>query len=135
MKRLAIDPGDVHVGYAYKGDGPLIVGEWTPRECCENVTIMMTRNEIDEVILEAFVLYSNKLDEQAWNSMKTSQLLGAIKWICDMFRIPWYEQGADKKTPTRAQLRGRGIVQIGTNIHMKDAELHYYYRALREDRK
>lgn len=131
MKRLAIDPGDIHVGYAYDGRGDVIADEWTPREACENITIMMTRNEIDELIIEEFILYEKDIRKQAWSKLQTSQLIGALKWIAEMFQIPVVEQSATIKKPTRAQMRARGIKHVGTVIHAKDAELHLHYRVLR----
>lgn len=132
-RRIAIDPGDTHVGYAYNGFGSAVTtGEWTPAECCDELIDMFTKNEVDEVVLEEFVLYQQEYANQAWSPMKTSQLIGAIKLICRWFRIPWVEQGAYIKKPTRAQLRGRGIRQVGKDVHEKDAELHLYHRILRD---
>jgi hypothetical protein len=106
-------------------------GEWKPKEACERVIYLMTRNEVDELILEEFVLYEKDIQKQAWSKLQTSQLIGALKLIAWMFRIPVIEQGANIKKPTRAQLRARGIRQIGKVIHERDAELHLYYRVLR----
>jgi hypothetical protein len=135
VKRLAIDPGDIHVGYARnpKGDMEVLTGEWRPTECTTEVTHLMTKNEIDELILEEFRLYdSPEGRDQVWSSMKTSQLIGALKLIASWFRIPVIEQGAYIKTPTRNQLRARKIKQLGHGTHALDAELHLYYRMLRE---
>lgn len=134
-KRIAIDPGDIHVGWAKHAPNPAWVvttGEWTPAECCDRLVELLTRNEIEEVVIEEFVLYQQEYANQAWSPMKTSQLIGAIKLVCRWFQIPWVEQGAYVKKPTRAQLRGRGIEQVGKEIHERDAELHLYNRILRE---
>jgi hypothetical protein len=77
------------------------------------------------------VLYEDKFKSQTWSPMLTSQLIGAIKLICRWFRIPWVEQGAYIKKPTRGQLRARGIDAGGQSIHARDAKLHYYYRTIR----
>src|SRR5205085_77725 len=95
------------------------------------ITRMMTKDLVDEVVIEAFVLYDKKYENQTYSPMQTSQLIGAIKWICVMFDVPIVEQGADKKKPTRAQLAARGIKQVGSGTHMRDAELHVYHRAIR----
>jgi hypothetical protein len=134
IRHLAIDPGDIHVGYAYDGqsDG-VIAGEWTPKECCENLVQMLTRNEVDEIIIEEFVLYQQEYANQAWSPMLTSQLIGAIKLVAYWFRIPMIEQGAYIKKPTRAKMRRLGIEHVGSVIHSMDAELHLHYRRLREE--
>ena len=134
-RRLAIDPGDVHVGYAYDNTHRVVAGEWTPIECVENVTQMMTRGLVDEVVIEEFVLYEWETKKQAWSNFETSQLIGQIKLVCYFFKIPWVEQGANIKKPTRRQLQARGIEQVGPVIHARDAELHLYYRKLRRQKE
>ena len=137
-KTIAIDPGDIHVGVAYFNpygpdweDWEVETWEWSPTEICEGLICMCTRNQIEEIVIEEFVLYEQEYANQAWSPMLTSQLIGAIKLIAHMFRIPLTEQGASIKKPTRAQLRGRGIPQVGKSVHEEDAELHGYYRMLR----
>lgn len=134
MKSLAIDPGDIHVGWAHHRPNPawtVITGEWTPAEACQKVITLMTQNEVDELIIEEYILYDRDIGKQAWSKLQTSQLIGALKLIAWMFRIPVIEQGAYIKKPTRKQLKARGIMPVGKVIHEKDAELHLYYRILR----
>lgn len=137
MGTLAIDPGDVHVGYAHMNSDETIVvtGEWTPAEACQAVITMMTQNLVDELIVEEFILYDRDIGKQAWSKLQTSQLIGAFKLIAWMFRIPLIEQGAWIKKPTRKQLQARGIKQVGMVIHERDAELHLYYRVLRRKKE
>lgn len=134
MKRLAVDPGDIHVGWARNPDGDLrvVTGEWRPTQACEEIVHLMTHNEVDELIIEEFILYADKTGEQAWSPLKTSQLIGTLKWIAYCFRIPVEEQGAYIKNGIRNQLRARKIKQVGLGTHARDAELHLYYRILRE---
>src|SRR3954471_9748181 len=132
VKRLAIDPGDVHVGWARVLDSGLIrSGEWSPTQATNEVTHLMTKNLVDELILEEFVLYPKEYQNQVWSDFKTPQLNGALKLIAHWFRIPVVMQGASIKTSTRNQLRARGIRLIGPSIHARDAELHLYHRILR----
>lgn len=138
MKRLAVDPGDKHVGWAYAPyDAPnwdVELGEWTPTEAVDRVVWMMTRRMIDELILEEFVLYEWEAKKQSWSHFLTSQLIGGLKVVAYFFRIPVVEQSATKKKPTAAQMRGRGIPRRATpslNIHASDAELHLVHRKLR----
>jgi hypothetical protein len=131
MKRLAIDPGDVHVGWAYDDDHTVTAGEWTPAETPDRIVAMLTRNQVDEIIIEEWVLYDWETEKQAWSDFKSSQLIGALKLVASWFRIPVVMQGANVKKPTRRQLAARGIKQVGPVIHARDAELHLYYRKLR----
>jgi hypothetical protein len=132
-RRLAIDPGDVHVGYAYGERDVTKAGEWTPEECVENLVQMLTRNEVDEIVIEEYVLYQQEYANQAWSPMLTPQLIGAIKLVAHWFRIPIVEQGAYAKKPTRAKMKRLGIRHVGTVIHSMDAELHFHHRRMREE--
>lgn len=152
MKRLAIDPGDVHVGWAYhqpKFGMRAECGEWRPKEACRAIKDMILSGEIDEILLEEYRLYDKNYENQAWSPFKTVQLIGAIKWIAedygslshpggtcpvhgDYVGVHVHEQGATIKTATRAQLAARGIRQLGSGTHARDAELHLWHRVLRE---
>jgi hypothetical protein len=132
LKRLAIDPGDKHVGWAYSPDGATVTsGEWRPGEAVDRVVRMMTLDEVQELIVEEFILYEWEAKKQAWSKLQTSQLIGGLKVVAHFFRIPVVEQGAYIKKPTRAQLAGRKIAMQGGSIHSKDAQLHLWYRILR----
>lgn len=133
MNRLAIDPGDIHVGIALEYEGEIKTGECSPVGVCEGVVNMMTLGRIDELVIEEWVLYPEERTNQTWKPMLTSQLIGALKYIAHMFRVPVVMQSAAIKKPTRKQLRGRGVEQYGETIHARDAELHLWYRKLRQD--
>lgn len=136
VKRLAIDPGDVHVGWARSLDSGLVrSGEWAFPEAPGRIVTLMTENKVDELIIEEFVLYPEEYQQQIWSDMKTPQLIGALRHIAHMFRIPVVMQGAAIKTPTRAQLKKRKIPLRGPSIHARDAELHLYYRTLRRQKE
>lgn len=141
--RLAIDPGDLHVGWAEIRclDDHVAVGEWSPNDCIQMVRTRLrwaNRHGYSiELIIEEYVLYPGKAKQQAGSSFKTSQLIGALKLIAADCNVQVIMQGANKKKPTRAQLRVRGIKQkaIGAGIHASDAELHLYHRHLREKKR
>jgi hypothetical protein len=132
---LAVDPGDVHVGWCYGTLDGWETGEWRPGEATNAVVYFMTMDLIDELVIEEFVLYEREYSNQTWSPLKTSQLIGALKLIAHWFRVPVKEQGAYIKKPTRAQMKARGVRQQGDGTHARDAELHLYYRAYREQRE
>jgi len=138
--RLAVDPGDIHVGWC---SGRLIGGEqWdviceelTPEECIRRLdTWLGLRVGMElhhEVIAEEFVLYAGQDQRNVGNRMKTSELIGKMEFVCQLYGTELLRQPASIKKPTRAQLRGRGIKQVGHGTHQRDAELHFWYRTLR----
>jgi hypothetical protein len=146
MVTLAIDPGDVHVGWAlhtdsgWDADGVphlIVTGEVHNRDAATwlDAQLKVLRkqhfpNQV-EVVIEEYVLYPGQDQKKTWSKHHTSELIGVLKHICGQYHVRWIEQGANIKKPTRAQLRGRGIRQVGKNTHEKDAELHLLYRVLR----
>ena len=137
--RLAIDPGDVHVGWCYGRPGrEPTCGEWTPKETLEEVRTTLAAwqrgGEAGELVIEEFVLYPGKAKHQAGSDFRTSQLIGALKLVADDHGVPVVMQSATIKKPTRRQMKARGIESkaVGEGIHASDAELHYYYRTLRD---
>lgn len=141
--RLAIDPGDVHVGWALMRTytETVEVGEWTPNDCIDEVRKKLAYCKLQkwnlELIIEEYVLYPGRAKEQAGSAFQTSQLIGALKLIARDYGIPVIMQSALVKKPTRRQLKARGIKRkaVGAGIHASDAEEHLYHRHLREKRR
>lgn len=135
MNRLAIDPGDKHVGWASLIDGVAEAGEWSPTKCINETVHFMTRDSIDELIVEEFQLYEWEAKKQAWSNFLTPQLIGGLKVVAYFFRIPVVEQGAYIKKPTRARMQAEGIPMARGSIHTNDAQCHLWYRELRSRRE
>lgn len=151
MIRLAIDPGDIHVGWCLgrrlDGVGPpglqwdVVCEEMTPDECVQRLKVFLgTREEMYpgfpiEIVVEEFVLYAGQDRRNVGNTMATSELIGKIEYVCAGYGVQIIRQPASVKKPTRAQLRGRGIRQVGVGTHQRDAELHLWYRTLREEER
>ncbi len=130
---IAVDPGDVHTGWAMIQQGESAATVWEGRgdRTAEDLDGILTRlkrlGRKVTVILEAFVLYADKAKDQVGSPMLTSQNIGAAKEVCRKHDIGWVEQGAGIKKVIRAQLRGRGVKRAKTkSVHAKDAELHLY---------
>jgi hypothetical protein len=153
LERLvAIDPGDVHVGWAEfceENDGTAVcylAEELTPEECADRVARMLFRGEIRYLAVERFALYADKALAQVGSEMQTSELIGVLKYLVRVHNLgaagatdPWSKvecemwiQGADIKKPIRAQMKARGIERTTpVGSHHGDAEEHGWYRILR----
>lgn len=135
---LAIDPGDIHVGWAEynSADPPIRAGEWTADEAVERVGYELKMGIVGMLdvvlVVEEFVLYPGQDRRTTWTKQSTSEMIGALKHVARQLEVPVVEQGANIKKPTRAQLPARGIHQVGSGTHARDAELHLYYYILKE---
>lgn len=134
--RIAIDPGDVHVGWAWRMAGVVVSGEWAYTDAPTKVQSLIETARGDgqtvEVVIEEFVLYPGRAKEQAGSEFKTSQLIGVLKFVCERTNTPFAMQGATIKKPTHAQMRARKLALAGGNRHSMDAQLHLWYRTIRD---
>lgn len=151
---VAIDPGEVHVGWAEfceENDGTPVCfnsEEITPDECADRVAAMLFQGDVAHLVVERFTLYADKALAQSGSEMLTSELIGVLRYLVRVHNVgaasalpgsPWtaqecrlYIQGADIKKGIRAQMKARGIERIGpVGSHHGDAEEHGWYRILR----
>jgi hypothetical protein len=145
---VAIDPGDVHVGFAVfaqDGEHPACAYamEVTPDEATRRVHGMLARNELAVVCYERFALYADKAMSQVGSEMLTPEMIGVIKYLVAVHnehadgveksawapdRIELWSEGAHVKKAIRAQLKARGIDRVGTvGSHSGDAEEQGWY--------
>lgn len=134
---LAIDPGDKHVGWAtwfHWSTSTFGAGELAASAALPWIEhqLLVTSSASRLVVIERFVLYEHKAAEQSWQPMQTSEMIGAIKWMCSKYQVPWTEQGADIQKPMEAQLRARGIDLLQKGRHAKSAQLHLWHRLLKD---
>lgn len=137
---VSIDPGDRHVGFAsWHGETCVTTREVTPTECME-LLVMLTglktgRKVIDLVVCESFALYGDHAHLMVGNEFLTSQLIGAIKFVCHMTDTPYVAQSAKvgkatyyldwyKKLTPREKRAMPWWGQLKNGDHCKDAWAH-----------
>lgn len=130
MRVFAIDPGDRHVGFASWHRLERLAYEVDAAEAVSRLEQILGRGDL--LILEEFRLYPEKAAAQSYSPMETSQMIGAMKLVARQKGADVVEQGAGIKKATRAQLRARGIKQVGEGGHARDAELHLLHYLLKE---
>lgn len=148
---IAIDPGDVHVGWAeFRHDQ----GKWscvnahedyTPAQAADRLAVLIGRGDVRYVVLERFQLYADKAMAQVGSEMATAEMIGVVKALVRWnnedasVRSPWANgevellvQGAAIKKATRAQMKARQIPRL-TNVgtHAGDAEEHGWCAIMR----
>jgi hypothetical protein len=128
---LAVDPGDKHVGVATWRNGVVSADEVDAEFWLKQFISII--NTLELVIIESFVLYPGKASAQSWSQMKTSEMIGAMKWIAFQAAVPVVMQGANIKKPTRAQCKARRIDVSNSSNHAQDAILHLHYYLLRNN--
>lgn len=126
---LSIDPGEKHCGMAYWIDGKL---QWTmdldpPGLYRWLMNHEPTPSETFEVVMEAFKLYPWKSDAQAFSELRTVEVIGVVKFLCEVRKVFCTMQDATIKKPTFGIMRSRGVEVTG-NQHEKDAVAHGYHR-------
>jgi hypothetical protein len=143
---LGIDPGAKHCGYCWYKPVPRSdhfssergAGTLPPDELLEFVDAKLEEfvREVGEaevkLVVEEFRLYASHAMAQAWDTMMTSEVIGALKWIARQHSVEVIEQGATIKKPTKAQLKPRGIKPFAQGAHARDAELHTLHYVLKE---
>lgn len=151
-KRLiAIDPGDIHVGWAEFG---VVEGqtrcldaheEWRPDQAADALARSIGRGDVGVVVLERFQLYADKAMAQVGSDMATAEMIGVVKFLVRVHnedfdaKSPWSKhrielivQGAAIKKATRAQMKARQIPRLTKpNTHAGDAEEHGWCAILR----
>lgn len=128
---LAIDPGDKHVGWAswqregnHRNAGEVTAGEPTWALLDRIWTETGTENTV--LVIEEFRLYPDKAPSLSYSRLDTSELIGALKMLARLHQVPWVEQGASIKKPTKRMAKSRAITlgAAAAGPHAADAELH-----------
>jgi hypothetical protein len=80
------------------------------------------------VVFESYQVYDWKTEEHSWSQIPTVQIIGAIKTVCQLRQIPYYQQTAQmaKQWATDAKLEKWGLYKSGMR-HARDAIRHGVY--------
>jgi hypothetical protein len=131
MRRVAIDPGEVHCGVAlFLGADCYDCYEGRPATVTDTVQMWVESRAIDELVVESFHLYPGKAHQQSFSQMFTCEVIGVMRWLARGGGVPFITQPASIKKPTSAILRAKGIKlkSVGKGQHVTDAEWHGWYR-------
>lgn len=123
----AIDPGDKHVGLSLFVNGECVWAlETDPLTAMQHLSY--TLEATDVVVVERYQLYPHLAQTQQGSDMRTSQMIGALKWLAYQRNVPVVIQQAALKKPTEALIQRRGITRkaLGKGDHAKDSETHGY---------
>jgi hypothetical protein len=132
---IAVDPGDKHVGVAewrldrgrYAMESRELDAPQAPEWVDERIS-----SGVQALIIEEFRLYKGKALAQSGSAMLTAEMIGALKWIAGVYKVPVVLQPAAIKIPTRAQCKARNFDwQDRKSGHASDARLHAWYYLLR----
>ena len=131
---LAVDPGDRHVGVAvWKKKTGVTSVELDAEAAPASIRRLLSSGNVQVLVIEEFVLYPDKMRSLIGGSMRTSEMIGALRWIATELRIPSIMQGAGVKDPTRKQCEARGLEWHDTaSGHSSDARLHLFHYLLKE---
>lgn len=129
---VSVDPGDQHVGWAeWSGVHCLSACEYTPAAAMVRLEDLTggedePGHDLGLVVFERYQLYGWLAAQQSGSEFKTSQLIGAIKYVCSFHVVPVVGQLASvgKETYKRTDWNPREWPSWGKGGHAKDAVAH-----------
>lgn len=126
---LALDPGN-HTGwYIHQSIGPYDRGG-TILENHVEVAELLRLWRPDIVVIERFNLYPHMAKSLAWNSFYPCEVIGVIRYLCQVYNTPLVEQAPSVKKYYGGTKDDWDLMkQHSTTVteHTKDAYMHYRY--------
>jgi hypothetical protein len=139
----SIDPGETKCGVAVYRDGRCQLAlRSTPTECLDKLWEHLGLDPLSEdwhatapraVVVERFALRADLAAMQKGSEMGTSQMIGAIRWMCHNRRVPVvmqtpYQAHAIERQQPFAAWPQRRFVSYGEGRDAKMAELHGLFK-------
>ncbi len=127
MKILVFDPGE-STGWCCRLDDGEVEGGTAPKHH-KNVAELISRYQPDIVVMERFNLYPQMARSLAWNSFYPCEVIGVIRYMCDIMNIPLVEQAPSiKKYFGGFQTDWDRLKEkVKVTEHTKDAYMHLRY--------
>lgn len=109
---------------------------WPMEKTVENFPALVSRLRPDYIIHERYGIYGWKTNDHSWSEVPTLQIIGGMKMIAMMNKIPFSEQTAQaaKHFCTDDNLRKWGLYHQGQK-HARDSVRHGAYFILFGQRK
>ena len=134
----SIDPGESKCGVAiFRGGRCVQALKSTPDECLDRLWIHLGYGFSPArplaVVLEAFNLRADLMAMQSGSEMGTSQMIGAVRWMCRnrgvpvVMQTPSQAHSIERKEPFSARPQ-RWYISYGQGRDAKMAELHGLFR-------
>lgn len=125
---LVFDPGE-STGWVYGSSEQGLVAGGTARKNHVEVAKLIQDFQPDLVVFERFNLYPSMAKSLSWNSFYPCEVIGVIRYTCDVMNIPYVEQAPSIKK--YAGGFGNDWEQFKqcfkVTEHTKDAYLHWKY--------
>jgi RNase H-fold protein (predicted Holliday junction resolvase) len=146
MRRvLAIDPGEVHCGIAIFEPAKMVLTK-SAYTCVRTLEVspadlfrLVEFEPLDVVVIEEFRLYPDKAGVQGYSQLKTVEVIGVVRYLCEREKVELVQQGASIKRVARAQMAARGVPNLATALgkggHAADAVLHGWWYTNKPDKK
>lgn len=149
MRFVAVDPGDVHVGWAVFTDDNRGTRDWGAWRCesAEEITPLDLLNriiswsnpprpEFNFAVVEEFRPYPTTIKALIGSDLPTARMIGWIELACHTSGVVLHKQPAHilKATEEMTKRKLITLMSRGHGGHAKDAELHGWYRVLQGER-
>jgi hypothetical protein len=127
VRVMGVDPGETS-GWSITDDFKVVakgqVKDW------HGLDDVLFQYNPQVVVFESFNLYAGQALNQIGQTFVTVQVVGVIRYLCEMNSIPCFSQGANcKKFYSDEKLAEMGIDASGTHAqtHWVDAVRHAFY--------
>ncbi len=129
VKYLAIDPGKANGICGYDEQYKLLM-MWTVKEQ-DMLTFLRQFKKVDKCIIENFLLYSHKAQQQVSSDMLTSRVIGRVENWAEVNDIDLIKQNASVKPLGYKYLGKQPLPKSNRLNHAMDAHAHFIYWGVR----
>lgn len=108
LRMVAVDPGEVYVGYAYfVGPQVIDVEVFSPEQAIDRIWSQLDNQQVDVCVAEQWRNFDERV---TWSECRTVEVLGAISHKCRQRGVPLVRQPSTLLRPGRGRMRAHGVV-------------------------
>lgn len=126
---LAIDPGESN-GISFYSSKYELMAMWTVKQK-DMIKFLKQFKNVKLCVVENFLLYPNKANQQRYSDMKTSLVIGRIEAWAETNDVQVVKQNANIKKNAYMWMGQKPLPKSNPMNHEMDAHAHFIYWAVR----
>ncbi len=132
VKYLSIDPGKANGICGY--DAKYYTVFMLTLDEKDVVDFLQQFKFVDTCIIENFILYPNKAQQQVYSDMGTSRVIGRVESWANKLGVDLVKQNASIKSTGYAWIGQKPLPKSNKKNHEMDAHVHFIYWAVKSHR-